>query len=92
MPWAHLDIAGTGHDNGRAYAAKGGSGWGVRLLLELARAQVARRGLSYRPSGWRATKPAVLRPVVCQRVPEPRMPPVSKRSPATSMKTWPPLA
>jgi leucyl aminopeptidase len=41
VPWAHLDIAGTGHDNGRAYAAKGGSGWGVRLLLELARAQVA---------------------------------------------------
>ena len=30
---------GTGHDNGRAYAAKGGSGWGVRLLVELARAQ-----------------------------------------------------
>ena len=40
VPWAHLDIAGTGHDNGRAYAAKGGSGWGVRLLVELARAQV----------------------------------------------------
>jgi leucyl aminopeptidase len=39
VPWAHLDIAGTGHDNGRAYAAKGGSGWGVRLLVELARAQ-----------------------------------------------------
>jgi leucyl aminopeptidase len=41
VPWAHLDIAGTGHDNGRAYAAKGGSGWGVRLLVELARAQAA---------------------------------------------------
>jgi leucyl aminopeptidase len=39
VPWAHLDIAGTGHDNGRAYAAKGGAGWGVRLLVELARAQ-----------------------------------------------------
>src|SRR5258708_30439021 len=38
VPWAHLDIAGTAHDNGRAYAAKGGGGWGVRLLLELARA------------------------------------------------------
>jgi leucyl aminopeptidase len=37
VPWAHLDIAGTGHDNGRAYTAKGGAGWGVRLLLELAR-------------------------------------------------------
>ncbi|HEX7300363.1 MAG TPA: leucyl aminopeptidase [Solirubrobacteraceae bacterium] len=36
VPWAHLDIAGTAHDNGRAYASKGGAGWGVRLLLELA--------------------------------------------------------
>ena len=39
VPWAHLDIAGTGHDNGRAYTAKGGAGWGVRLLVELARAR-----------------------------------------------------
>jgi leucyl aminopeptidase len=38
LPWAHVDIAGTAHDTGRAYAAKGGSGWGVRLLIELARA------------------------------------------------------
>jgi leucyl aminopeptidase len=37
VPWAHLDIAGTAWDLGRAYAAKGGSGWGVRLLVELAR-------------------------------------------------------
>jgi leucyl aminopeptidase len=37
VPWAHLDIAGTAHDNGRAYAPKGGAGWGVRLLVELAR-------------------------------------------------------
>jgi leucyl aminopeptidase len=43
VPWAHLDIAGTGHDIGRAYAAKGGSGWGVRLLVELARAQASAR-------------------------------------------------
>jgi leucyl aminopeptidase len=41
VPWAHVDMAGTAHDTGRAYAAKGGSGWGVRLLLELAR---GRRG------------------------------------------------
>jgi len=40
-PWAHIDMAGTSNDLGRAYAAKGGSGWGVRLLLELARAQAA---------------------------------------------------
>jgi leucyl aminopeptidase len=38
VPWAHLDIAGTAWDLGRPYAAKGGSGWGVRLLVELARA------------------------------------------------------
>ncbi len=37
VPWAHLDIAGTAWDLGRPYAAKGGSGYGVRLLVELAR-------------------------------------------------------
>jgi leucyl aminopeptidase len=36
LPWAHLDIAGTAWSLGRAYAEKGGSGWGVRLLVELA--------------------------------------------------------
>ncbi|MGA2469326.1 MAG: leucyl aminopeptidase [Solirubrobacteraceae bacterium] len=38
-PWAHLDIAGTAWDLGRPYAEKGGSGFGVRLLVELASAQ-----------------------------------------------------
>jgi leucyl aminopeptidase len=37
VPWAHIDMAGTAHDTGRSYAAKGGSGWGVRLLLEYLR-------------------------------------------------------
>ncbi len=37
VPWAHLDIAGTAWDLGRPYAAKGGSGFGVRLLVDLAR-------------------------------------------------------
>jgi leucyl aminopeptidase len=37
-PWAHLDIAGTAWDVGRAYTGKGGSGFGVRLLTGLARA------------------------------------------------------
>jgi len=37
IPWAHLDIAGTAWDGGREYAAKQGSGFGVRLLVELAR-------------------------------------------------------
>jgi leucyl aminopeptidase len=36
-PWAHLDIAGTSWDVGRPYVGKGPSGYGVRLLVELAR-------------------------------------------------------
>jgi leucyl aminopeptidase len=38
VPWAHLDIAGTAWDTGKAYAPKGGTGFGVRLLVELAHA------------------------------------------------------
>ena len=37
MPWAHLDIAGparAGGDDG--YIVKGGTGFGVRTLVELA--------------------------------------------------------
>jgi leucyl aminopeptidase len=36
VPWAHLDICGTAWNTGRPYAGKGGSGFGVRLLVELA--------------------------------------------------------
>jgi leucyl aminopeptidase len=36
-PWAHVDIAGTAWDVGRAYTGKGANGFGVRLLVELAR-------------------------------------------------------
>jgi leucyl aminopeptidase len=36
VPWAHLDIAGVADGLGRPYAQKGASGWGVRLLVELA--------------------------------------------------------
>jgi leucyl aminopeptidase len=42
VPWAHLDIVGTAWDLGRPYAGKGASGFGVRLLVELARAGAAR--------------------------------------------------
>jgi leucyl aminopeptidase len=35
-PWAHLDIAGTAWDIEREYAKKGPTGFGVRLLVELA--------------------------------------------------------
>jgi leucyl aminopeptidase len=31
-----VDIAGTANDTGKAYARKGGTGFGVRLILELA--------------------------------------------------------
>ena len=44
VPWAHLDIAGTAWDLGRPYARKGGSGFGVRLLVELARRVAAEAG------------------------------------------------
>ena len=37
VPWAHLDIAGSAWDLNRAYVGKGASGYGVRLLVELAR-------------------------------------------------------
>jgi leucyl aminopeptidase len=36
-PWVHLDIAGTAWDTGREYVGKGASGFGVRLLIRLAR-------------------------------------------------------
>ena len=37
--WAHLDIAGTSWDVGREYVGSGATGFGVRLLVELARSQ-----------------------------------------------------
>ncbi|MFL5899044.1 MAG: leucyl aminopeptidase [Solirubrobacterales bacterium] len=36
-PWAHLDIAGTSWDVGREYVGNEANGFGVRLLIELAR-------------------------------------------------------
>jgi len=36
-PWAHLDIAGSAWDIGREYVGNEANGFGVRLLLELAR-------------------------------------------------------
>jgi leucyl aminopeptidase len=41
VPWAHVDMAGLSNDVGRPYAAKGGTGFGVRLLVELARRHAA---------------------------------------------------
>jgi leucyl aminopeptidase len=39
VPWAHLDIVGLAWDGGKPYAAKGATGFGVRLLVDLARAR-----------------------------------------------------
>jgi len=41
IPWVHLDIAGSAWDLGRAYVGKGASGYGVRLLVQLARSYTA---------------------------------------------------
>ena len=42
-PWAHLDIAGPSHaPKERGYVAKGGTGFGIRTLVELVRAWEAR--------------------------------------------------
>ena len=38
VPWAHVDMAGVMNDVGVAYAPKGGSGFGVRLLVDVTRA------------------------------------------------------
>jgi leucyl aminopeptidase len=40
-PWAHLDIAGTADSNRKPYTPKGGAGYGVRTLVEVARAVAA---------------------------------------------------
>ncbi|MEA2246748.1 MAG: leucyl aminopeptidase [Solirubrobacteraceae bacterium] len=37
VPWAHVDMAGVGNDTGRPYTPKGGTGFGVRLLVDIAR-------------------------------------------------------
>ncbi|HEV7459112.1 MAG TPA: leucyl aminopeptidase [Solirubrobacteraceae bacterium] len=41
VPWAHVDIAGTAWNLDRPYARKGGAGFGVRLLVDLARRAAA---------------------------------------------------
>ncbi len=40
-PWAHVDIAGTAWEVGREYTGNDASGFGVRLLVELARHQAS---------------------------------------------------
>jgi leucyl aminopeptidase len=40
-PWVHIDIAGTAWGTSRTYVGKGASGFGTRLLIELARRSAA---------------------------------------------------
>ncbi len=50
VPWAHLDIAGPSRtDDSRGYSTKGGSGFGVRTLVELATSEPFARWLASRP-------------------------------------------
>ena len=41
LPWVHIDIAGTAWGMSRNYVGKGASGFGTRLLIELARRSTA---------------------------------------------------
>jgi leucyl aminopeptidase len=43
-PWVHIDMAGTAWGTSRNYVGKGASGFGTRLLIELARANAATNG------------------------------------------------
>ena len=46
VPWAHLDIAGTGRSSeSTRYLAKGATGFGVRLLTDLATSETFARSL-----------------------------------------------
>ena len=50
VPWAHLDIAGPSRtDDNRWYNTKGGSGFGVRTLVELGTSEEFARWLATRP-------------------------------------------
>ena len=46
VPWAHLDIAGTAWDVGRAYVGNGPTGFGVRLFVSLLSRGLRRRWTS----------------------------------------------
>ncbi|MDQ6821647.1 MAG: leucyl aminopeptidase [Actinomycetota bacterium] len=50
VPWAHLDIAGTAYDVSLPYIDKGATGFGVRLLVDLARSLGPENGSAEPPS------------------------------------------
>ncbi len=56
LPWAHIDIAGVAEDEGHNHFGTGPTGYGVRLVLELARTfaeQSSSPGSSRRPGSSR---------------------------------------
>jgi len=59
LAWAHLDIAGTARSEGaEGYLTRGGTGWGVRTLVELARRGVVpRRAGAVRSAHWAGRTP-----------------------------------
>ncbi|MHB8467204.1 MAG: leucyl aminopeptidase [Acidimicrobiales bacterium] len=60
IPWAHLDIAGTARSESEdGYTAKGGTGWGVRSLVELAvSGRIPKREGATRRARWKGKTPA----------------------------------
>jgi leucyl aminopeptidase len=59
LPWAHIDIAGVADDEGHDHFGTGPTGYGVRLVLELARAfGAASNGGSGRTTGRRTGRAA----------------------------------
>ena len=59
IPWAHLDIAGTARSESEdGYVTKGGTGWGVRTLVELVIAgEVPTRDGATRRARWAGKTP-----------------------------------
>ena len=59
LPWAHLDIAGTARsESEEGYVSKGGTGWGVRTLVELISAgEVPTRDGATRRARWAGKTP-----------------------------------
>ena len=59
LPWAHLDIAGTARsDSEDGYVTKGGTGWGVRTLVELVtRGDIPTREGATRRARWGGKTP-----------------------------------
>ena len=60
LPWVHLDIAGTARaDSDDGYISRGGTGFGVRTLVELAcRGRVTVRDEAVRRARWAGKTPA----------------------------------